>query len=101
MAANNYIGYWLLLKSAKKQFFVSIYLFFKFIIFKKLYRKKIKDNRALQLSHEENIQNHLRINEDWFSHNINTCYKNINDDHARSVSTTQINSIVVNKKRKN
>ena len=34
--------------------------------------KKIKDNRALQLSHEENIRNHLRINEDWFSHNINT-----------------------------
>ena len=72
MPANNYIGYLLLLKSAKKQFFVSIYLFFKFIIFKKLYRKKIKDNRALQLSHEENIRNHLRINEDWFSHNINT-----------------------------
>ena len=35
------------------------------------------------------------------SHNINKCYKSINDDHARSVSMTQKNSIVVNKKHQN
>ena len=84
MAHNNYIGYWLLLKSSKKNFFISVYLFFYFIIFKRLNKKRIKNNKTLQLSHEKNIKDNLRINEDWFSHNINTldffftknkCYK--------------------------
>ena len=52
MAANNYIGYWLLLKSAKSQFFVSIYLFFKFIIFKKLYNNS--QEKYLKLMHTVN-----------------------------------------------
>tara|TARA_B100000795_G_scaffold101336_1_gene74556 strand:+ start:28 stop:759 length:732 start_codon:yes stop_codon:yes gene_type:complete len=72
MAQNNYIGCWLLLKSSKRNFFVSIYLFIRFIIFKKNNRKEIKNNKTLQASHEKNIKDHLKINEDWFSHNINT-----------------------------
>ena len=72
MTHNNHIGYWLLLKSSKKNFFISIYLFLWSIIFKKKNNKKIKNNSILRASHEKNIKDNLKIDEDWFSHNINT-----------------------------
>ena len=60
-----------LLKSSKKNFFISIYLLIRYFFFKKYYNKKIKI-RNLQSNYQEIIRNQLRIKEDWFSHNINT-----------------------------
>ena len=60
-----------ILKSSKKNFFISIYLLIRYFFFKKYYNKKIKI-RNLQSNYQEIIRNQLRIKEDWFSHNINT-----------------------------
>ena len=60
-----------LLKSSKKEFFISIYLLLRYFLFKRLNNRKIK-NRNLQSNYLETIKNKLKIKEDWFSHNINT-----------------------------
>jgi len=60
-----------LLKSSKKNFFLSIYLLIKYFFFKKLNNRKIKD-RNLQSNYQKIIKDQLRIKEDWFSNNINT-----------------------------
>jgi len=63
--------YKFILKSANKNFFLSIYLLLRYFIFKKLNNRKIKDQN-LQSSYQKIIQNDLRIEQDWFSHNINS-----------------------------
>ncbi len=60
-----------MLKSSKKNFFLSFYLLLRYFLFKKLNNRKIKD-RNLQSNYLEIIRNKLKIKEDWFSHNINT-----------------------------
>ena len=72
--------YNLLLRSSKKNFFLSIYLLLKYFIFKKLNNRKIK-NQSLQSNYQRIIKDQLRIKEDWFSHNIDTLdffFKKIN-----------------------
>ncbi len=60
-----------LLKSSRKNFFLSLYLLFRYFLFKKSNNRKIK-NRNLQSNYQEVIKYKLIIKEDWFSHNINT-----------------------------
>jgi hypothetical protein len=59
-----------LLKSSKKNFFLSFYLLLRYFLFKKLNNRKIKDLN-LQSNYMEIIKNKLKIEDDWFSHNIN------------------------------
>ncbi len=59
-----------LLKSSRKNFFLSIYLLLRYFLFKKLNNRRIKD-RNLESSYKKIIKDKLKIKEDWFSHNIN------------------------------
>jgi hypothetical protein len=61
-----------LLKSSKKNFFLSIYLLIKYYFFKIRNNKKIKINKTLQSNYRKIIKDQLKIKEDWFSVNINT-----------------------------
>ena len=61
-----------LLKSSKKNFFLSIYLLIKYYFFKTCNNKKIKLNKTLQSNYRKIIKSQLKIKEDWFSVNINT-----------------------------
>jgi len=85
--------YNLLLRSSKKNFFLSIYLLLKYFIFKKLNNRRIK-NRSLQSNYQQIIKDQLRIKEDWFSHNINTLdffFKKI-DYYEKKINMLEIGS---------
>ena len=59
----------LILKSCTSNFFLSIYLYIRYVCFRKLNKQKI-NNQELKLIYLEIIKNDLKIKNDWFSHNI-------------------------------
>ena len=59
----------LILKSCTSNFFLSIYLYIRYVWFRKLNKKKINKNE-LKLKYLEIIKKDLKVKNDWFSHNI-------------------------------
>ena len=59
----------LILKSCTSNFFLSIYLYIRYVWFRKLNKKKINKNE-LKLKYLEIIKKELKVKNDWFSHNI-------------------------------
>ena len=62
--------YKIIISSSSQNFFLSFYLLLRYLINKKLNRKKIKKGK-LTKEYKEFIQKNLKIGEDWFTHNIN------------------------------
>tara|TARA_B100001540_G_scaffold166605_1_gene147347 strand:- start:1041 stop:1778 length:738 start_codon:yes stop_codon:yes gene_type:complete len=63
--------YKLIKKSSTQNFFLSFYLLIKIFLHKKRYNKKIKNNFLKQKEYNEFANKNLKINNDWFTHNIN------------------------------
>ena len=63
--------YKFILKSSNKNYFLSIYLLLRYFIFKKLNNRKMK-GLVLQSNYQKIIKDQLKIEQDWFSHNINS-----------------------------
>ena len=62
--------YKFILKSSNQNFFISVYLFFRYLIYIKFLNKKIKRSNKQSL-YQDLIKDKLKIDQDWFSHNIN------------------------------
>ena len=62
--------YKIIVSSSSQNFFLSYYLLLRYFIDKKLNRKKIKKG-TLDKEYKEFIKKNLKIEEDWFTHNIN------------------------------
>ena len=62
--------YKFILKSSNQNFFISVYLFFRYLIYIKFFNKKIKRSNKQSL-YQDLIKDKLKIDQDWFSHNIN------------------------------
>ena len=61
--------YKIIISSSSQNFFLSFYLLLRYFINKKLNRKKIKKGK-LAKEYKEFIKKNLKIEEDWFTHNI-------------------------------
>tara|TARA_B100000029_G_scaffold352427_1_gene344995 strand:+ start:907 stop:1644 length:738 start_codon:yes stop_codon:yes gene_type:complete len=64
--------YKIIIKSITQNFFLSCYLLIKFFLHTKIYRKKIKNNFLKKEEYKKFVNKNLKINNDWFSHNINS-----------------------------
>ena len=62
--------YKFIIKSSNQNFFISIYLFLRYLIYIKFLYKKIK-RRNKQSLYQTLIKDKLKLEKDWFSHNIN------------------------------
>ena len=62
--------YKFILRSSNQNFFISVYLFLRYLIYIKFLNKKIKRSNRQSL-YQDLIKDKLKIDQDWFSHNIN------------------------------
>lgn len=85
--------YKFILKSSNKNYFLSIYLLLRYFIFKKLNNRKMK-GLVLQSNYQKIIKDQLKIEQDWFSHNINSLdffFKKV-DYYKKEINMLEIGS---------
>jgi len=90
----------LIKNSSSENFFLSWYLFFRYFFYKKINNKKIKKGN-LSNDYVNFIKKNLKINEDWFTHNIDNLeyfFKKVNffdkDISALEIGSYEGNSSV-------